>query len=364
MKTLLLIPLLLVVLAGGACQTSCSPVSPPGTADAAGEQTAPDMGDHIWSVFQGKDSTYWFGSDGQGVYRYDGKALVRFTTEHGLTSDHIRGIQEDRSGNIFVCTEPGGVSRFDGHGFVALTPLDPSKGEWKLGPDDLWFPGGQDTGAVYRWDGASLHRLTFPATEAGDAHYAALPRWKYPNARYSPYDVYTIFKDSRGHLWFGTAVLGACRYDGSSFAWVGHGENANFGVRAFVEDADGKFWLSNAVNRYAEEPVPLATPGADGPPPGAARFRKEPGPATHADPYSAFMSAVRDKDGVLWIATLHEGVWRFDGRVWTHFPVLHDGKPVRVYSIQRDRRDRLWLGTQENGVYRLDGAAFARVKFE
>ena len=58
---------------------------------------------------------------------------------------------------------------------------------------------------------ASLHRLAFPATAAGDAHNAAYPRSKYPNAKYSPYDVYTISKDSKGRLWFGTSNLGACR---------------------------------------------------------------------------------------------------------------------------------------------------------
>jgi hypothetical protein len=111
---------------------------------------------------------------------------VRFTTEHGLAGDHVRGIQEDRAGTIFVSSEPGGVSRFDGRSFSKVTALDTSKSEWKLQADDLWFPAGQDTGSVYRWDGTSLHTLAFPATAAGDAHNAAWPRSKYPNAKYSP----------------------------------------------------------------------------------------------------------------------------------------------------------------------------------
>jgi ligand-binding sensor domain-containing protein len=324
-----------------------------GSPIAAGGETVSALDKAIWIVFQAKDSAYWFGSDGQGVYRYDGKELVRFTTVQGLSSDRVRGIQEDRSGNIFVCSEPGGVSKFDGRGFTRLTALDSSKSEWKLGPDDLWFPGGQDSGVVYRWDGTSLHRLAFPKTQAGEAHIAAIPRSKYPNAKYSPYDVYTIFKDSKGHLWFGTTVLGACRYDGTSFAWAGHGENGSFGVRSIVEDRDGKFWLSNCVSRFAEDPNAAAEPGAP-------RYRKEPGIATDADPYSVFMSTVRDKDGVLWIATLGAGVWRYDGAKWTHFPVTHDDKPIWVYSIYRDGQDGLWLGTQEHGVYKFNGKTFEK----
>ncbi len=321
---------------------------------ASGEPVS-SLDNHMWIVFQGKDSAYWFGSDGQGVYRYDGKELVRFTTVQGLSSDRVRGIQEDRSGNIFVCSEPGGVSRFDGRKFSSLTALDSSKSEWNLGPDDLWFPGGQDSGVVYRWDGASLHRLAFPKTEAGEAHIAAVPRSKYPNAKYSPYDVYTISKDSKGHLWFGTSVLGACRYDGTTFAWVGHGENGSFGVRSIVEDKDGKFWLSNCVSRFAADPNAATNPGA-------TRYRRETGVAADANPYSVFMSTVRDKDGVLWMATLGAGVFRYDGATWTHYPVTSEGKPIRTYSIYQDRQGVLWVGTQEHGVYRFNGTAFEEFK--
>lgn len=323
---------------------------------AVGDNVA-ELDDRIFHIFQASDSVYWFGSDGKGVYRYDGTALVRFTTEEGLTGDRIRGIQEDRWGNIFVCGEPGGVSRFDGRAFRSLTAMDSSRSEWKLGPDDLWFPGGQDSGGVYRWDGTSLHWLTFPKTEPGEAHIAAHPRSKYPNARYSPYDVYTIFKDSKGHLWFGTAILGACRYDGSSFVWVGTGENGSFGVRSIVEDKEGRFWLSNTLSRFAEDPNPHTPRAAE---PDAHRFRKEAGIATDADPYPVFMSSVWDKEDVLWMATLGAGVWRYDGAKVTHFPVEHDDKPIWIYSIYRDRQDALWLGTHEHGVYKFNGSTFEK----
>lgn len=325
------------------------------TAPTTAGDIVAELDKSIFHIFQAKDSVYWFGSDGQGVYSFDGKQLIRFTTEHGLSSDRIRSIQEDRWGNIFVSGEGGGVSRFDGRTFSRLTALDPSESEWKTGPDDLWFPGGQDSGVVHRWDGTSLHRLAFPETPAGQAHIAAFPRSKYPNANYSPYDVYTIIKDSKGHLWFGTAVLGACRFDGTSFTWIGHGENDSFGVRSIVEDTDGTYWLSNTLSRFAEDPNAAAEHESP-------RYRKEPGIAADADPYAVFMSATWDKDGHLWLATLSNGVFRHDGTTWTHFPVTHDDKPIWVYSIYRDRHNALWLGTHEHGVYKFDGRTFVKFK--
>lgn len=311
-----------------------------------------ELDQRIFHIFQADDSTYWFGSDAQGLYHHDGTQLVRYTSAHGLNGNQVRSIQQDHTGSILVSTEQGGVHRFDGHAFIPITPLDPSLSEWKLQPTDLWFPGDQDSGIVYRWDGTSLHQLTFPATTAGDAHIAEFPRSKYPNAKYSPYDVYTITTDSNGHIWFGTAVLGACRFDGSTFTWVGHNENSSFGVRSILEHKDGSVWLSNTLNRFVPEP------NTDTP-----HYRKVKGIAKDTDPYAVFMSSVTESDGTLWLATLTQGVYRFDGTDWTHYPVTHNNKPIWVYSIYQDQQGSLWVGTHEHGIYTLNANAFKRHTF-
>ncbi|MEJ7625887.1 MAG: two-component regulator propeller domain-containing protein [Ferruginibacter sp.] len=84
-----------------------------------------------------------------------------------------------------------------------------SGNEWKLQPDDLWFKGNQNENGVYRYDGKSLHHLKFPKHYLSDDYYA-----RFPNNAWSPYEVYTIYKDSKGNMWFGTSNFGICRYDG------------------------------------------------------------------------------------------------------------------------------------------------------
>ncbi|HQZ43167.1 MAG TPA: hypothetical protein PK735_09790, partial [Flavobacteriales bacterium] len=90
--------------------------------------TVNKLGDHLWYVFQDKKNNYWFGSNGEGVYRYDGKTIVNFTTKDGLCNDSIRQIQEDKFGNIFFSTL-GGINKFDGKQFTTLQPIK-SK-DWK-----------------------------------------------------------------------------------------------------------------------------------------------------------------------------------------------------------------------------------------
>ena len=321
-------------------------------------ETVSEMAKGLGHVFQAKDVRHWFASGSEGAYRYDGKTITRFTKKDGLAGDNIGGIQEDKSGNLYFSTN-GGISKFDGRSFTTLEPQ--ATGEWKLQPDDLWFPAGQDTGAVYRYDGKSLYRLAFPKTKAGDA--ATLPRDKFPNAKYSPYDVYTIFKDSKGNLWLGTAVLGACRYDGKSFTWIPEEElrNGSFGTRSIIEDKDGKLWFSNSLHRYA-----IDRNAAVGQGDASQWYKKEKGigdlSGIKEENYEAFMSSVIGDDGAMWMAILGGAVYRYDGKSITPFHIKQDGKHHWIFSIYKDRQGVLWVGTQAHGVYRFNGKSFEKFR--
>jgi ligand-binding sensor domain-containing protein len=327
---------------------------------AAGERVA-ELDRAIFYVFQAADGAHWFGSNERGVYRFDGEGLVNFTTRDGLVSDRIRGIQEDGAGNVYFTTYEG-ISRFDGEGFTTL-PSTPSS-EWKRESDDLWFVGPPDTGTVYRYDGETLAQLTLPKSRIGEEVAARYPRAEFPNAIFSPYDVYTITRDRSGNLWFGTAAAGACRFDGQSFRWLYEDHLTNlegggsFGIRAVLEDRSGALWICNTRHRFR-----LGADGAPEPEEGHLPYRCEPGielTAPDGQDRVYFMSAVEDAQGALWFASIRFGVWRYQEGVLTRFPVLDGDREITLFSISLDRRGDLWLGTHEAGAYRFDGAAFER----
>ena len=319
-------------------------------------------GSEFRTVFQSSDGTYWFGSRDRGLFRMRDGVVTRFTTAHGLPGDGVRGIAEDRAGNIIVVSEPGGLARFDGRTFQALQPAA-TRSDWRLHSDDLWFPAGPDTGAVLRYDGTTVHRLTLPKTEAGEAWIARYPRATHPGIKYSPYDVYTIYRDSRGHLWFGTALLGACRYDGTNFEWIaneiGFGETNSFGLRSIIESRPGVFWFCHPPDAVEIPAVAQSAPGFQRSA-GGMPFRKVPGFGTSSDPFSTFTASATAPNGDLWLLILGGGAWRFDGRRMAHFPVLRDGHPIWANSIALDRQGVPWVGTDEHGVYRFNGTEFVR----
>ena len=309
----------------------------------------------IWTIYQDKKSNYWFGSKENGVYFYNGQRLKHITTENGLVSNEIRGIQEDANGNVYFDTEKG-VSKFDGRTFKTLQIANPASplNDWVLKPDDLWFRMGFKSGA-YRFDGKYLHYLKFPTSPQENMFYM-----KNPNTSLKPYGLYTIYKDRKGYMWFGTASLGVCRYDGRTLNW--HYEEqlqttpngGDFGTRAIFEDKNGKIWINNTRFRYVIETYGYKS----------VTFKKESGIGylnkTNKMEFPFFLSITEDNKGNLWMATYENGVWKYNGKELIHYPVKDGETDVLLFTIYKDNKGVLWLGTHNAGVYTFNGHTFEK----
>lgn len=66
--------------------------------------TVKTLGKNVMVIYQDKKNVYWFGSWETGVYRYDGKNIINYTTKHGLPNNRVDEIQEDKLGNIYFNT--------------------------------------------------------------------------------------------------------------------------------------------------------------------------------------------------------------------------------------------------------------------
>lgn len=326
-----------------------------------------ELSSEMMCVFQAKDQAYWFGSAQQGVYRYDGKNLINLTTKHGLVSNCIRGIQEDRAGNIFFMSYEG-IGKFDGRVLTTLAiDKDSPESGWKKQANDLWFPGPPRSGSVLRYDGKQLHSLILPGNKIGDALKQRIIKEKTPEFSDFIYDVYTIYTDQKGNLWFGTAIAGACRYDGKSFDWLFEKQltetdaGGSFGIRSILQDKSGDFWICNSRHRYQIDPADAPVPEK-----GMIPYRRSKGIERLKDLNGAdhifYLSAVADAKGQLWLATYRSGVWRFDGSKTTRYPVMDGTKETTVWSISLDKQDTPWVATHSAGVYKFNGKTFEKFR--
>lgn len=327
---------------------------------AIGEKVS-QLSNSILIVFQSQNGDYWFGSDEDGVYRYDGKSITHYSEKDGLSHRRIRSIQEDKQGNIYFATL-GGISKFDGQTLTGLKAIESTdaKDNWKLQPNDLWFAmtGKSGEKGPYRFDGTNLYQLEFPKHYLADQYFA-----KNPDKPWSPYEVYSIYKDSKGNMWFGTSNFGVCRYDGKVFSWLyedhlTHVPNGgSFGIRSVIEDKEGKFWICNSNYRYAVSPQSKKESDKL-----LIQYERQKGieniNSSDGNNSIYFMSAVKDNDGNLWLASYGEGVCCYNGVTAKQFTVKDGAKNVSIFSIYKDKKGGLWLGTHNNGAYRFSGEKF------
>ncbi|RXJ43750.1 ligand-binding sensor domain-containing protein [Gelidibacter gilvus] len=310
--------------------------------------TVTELGKSIMVIHQDKNNNYWFGSWETGVYKYDGKTLTNYTTKDGLPNNRIDEIKEDESGNIYFtsCHPKPTIVKYDGNTFTTLSPV--SSNDWKLKSTDMWFRHSYEfENKAYRYDGITLNELQLPKPP------------DIPN----PFGIYSIYKDKKGNIWFGTNPVGVCRYDGKSFEWITEEDLTEFrneganGVRSITEDKNGDFWFNTEYRYSVYDSATLKSNkfysrhesigGLDG---------------KKASNLNEYLSSAIDNNNNLWFVTYLDGVWKYDGAKVNHYPVQDNSKDITLFSIYKDNNGDLWLGTHENGAYKFSGQTFEKFK--
>ncbi|MCU0348645.1 MAG: hypothetical protein MUC59_17030 [Saprospiraceae bacterium] len=293
---------------------SCSGQTEPPTTNSilSGQYAFTSIGDtvaeingEIRGIFQDSKNNLWFASNGDGVYKYDGKTILRFNEKQGLCSDFAWNVQEGKDGDIWFKTnirpsDVDAICYYDGKVFktIAADTNSVKTGEYDYLKDELLFD--------YCYNGKALVKIKLPHTS---------PIKNADNIRHH-YDVYCTLKDSKGNLWFGTPTAGICKYDGKTYTWF---DNKELGaaVRSIFEDKNGIIWAGNngdGLFRYDGQKF--------------INFSREMGlhnpdfekyPIGKPGLLSRVWTITADNDGNLWMGTIDNGVWKYDGKTVTNY---------------------------------------------
>jgi len=309
--------------------------------------TVSELGKNIRSILQDRNGNYWFGSDSEGVYRYDGKTLIQFTFKDGLPNNQVRTIQEDKSGNIWFVTG-GGICRYDGKSFTTFTDTKEKR-------DSLTVNGRQNTSENICFEaGAGAY-----CYNGNSFSYRHLPRIALDTQYSNPYIVYCSYKDKSGKLWFGTQNLGVCCYDGKSFTWFTEKGLSGFVVRALFEDKNGNLWFGNnggGLFRYDGKSLTNFTEESRV---NNYEYEKNLNDSVKSGNLARVWTINEDNNEDLWIGTIDLGVWRYDGKNLTHY-TTKDGLTSNVINtIYKDKRGELWFGTGTD-VCKFNGKSFGK----
>jgi ligand-binding sensor domain-containing protein len=240
----------------------------------------------IACMLQDKSGNLWFGTNGGGVSKYDGKSFTHFTEKEGLSNNTVSSILEDKSGNLWFGTYGGGVSKYDGKSFTHFTEKEGLSNNtvWSILEDksgNLWF--GTD-GGVSKYGGKSFTHFTEKEGLSNNT-------------------VFSILEDKSGNLWFGTygggvSKLALSEVEGSTQYTFTHFTEkeglSNNVVWSMLQDKSGNLWFGTdgGVSKLAQSEVE-----------GSSQYT-----FTHFTEKEGFSnnvvaSMLEDKSGNLWFGT-------------------------------------------------------------
>jgi ligand-binding sensor domain-containing protein len=348
----------------------------------------------------------WFGTQGGGVSKFNGKEFINYTPIHGLSNNTVLSILEDKHGNIWFGTDGGGVSMYDGKLFTTITEADGLCGntirciiEDKFGY--IWF--GAQGGGISKlvnddWaQDSSLRRGVF-------LNYGI--REGMPND-----EIYSMSFDTFGNLWIGTfragllflpanqaqrnekqIALGTSYFstlqttnglpsnrvlslliDKKNTLWVGTDKGIALLPPFQTKNEIVEYQKSNnsftqfsvktglpndAIRCINEDDMGAIWVGTDGG--GVCKINTSSDKIFFTNystlnglPNDVIYTITNDHLGNMWIGTIGGGVSKYYGNTFSHFTTNQGLAGNIVWTIEEDQKGNLWFGTDDGGISNL-----------
>lgn len=305
--------------------------------------------DNVHCGLQDKFGNLWFGTTGDGVYRYDGKTFTQFTEKDGLNSNTVWSILEDKKGNIWIGTSAG-VCFYDGKNISKISLTNENTNYLITTADkapsiknNVWCMMQDKSGTiwicsndgVYCFNGVSFSRFLDNDSIINKNSVQLI-------------GVQSILEDSNGNIWFGSGMPpgeeGVIRYDGKEI--TSSKPNGDGWIRYIIEDKQGRVWFGgrNKGNFYYYDNT-------------FTNFKEK------IDIGNCILC---DKQGNIWFTGAEannnfenkNGIWAYDGKGFNNFSTKDGMGNYFVHCMIEDRDGNIWIGTRKTGLYKYDGKTF------
>ena len=289
--------------------------------------------DNVNSILEDSNGNLWFGTTGEGVYRFDGKNITQYTISDGLKSNKTYCLFESSEGIIWIGTDDGLYAlKESNNAFENVHITEPSNSlhnkvsVFSILEDTagkLWFA---TVEGVFVYDGKSFELFIVDEDKKGFMS--------------SRHNTEYMLQDRNGNIWFGSRVNdGVYRYDGETIT--------NFKLKELdghkwawpaLQDKEGNIWFSNWGGTYRYDGKSFTS------------FTKEDGLCS-----KTIARIIEDSHGNIWFGG-GEGLCRYDGKSFTHFTTI-DGLPHNgIWSIFEDEKQNIWIGTKNTGLCLYNGS--------
>ncbi len=299
---------------------------------------------------QDKDGNLWFGTTGEGVYRYDGTDFTQFTTKDGLSNNSVWSILEDRSGRIWIGTTEG-VCRYDKKSiihipikvnFVPTYSKDDYYTDWST-KNTIWSMFQDKSGNIWLGTGDGVYAFN------GTYFTRFLDNQNTFNAEGLHLKMIDcILEDRNGIIWFASGMPpggeGIIRFDGTSI--TSYKPNGDGWIRTMLEDKSGNLWFGgrgqgNFIYDGKDFIIYTEKTGIGNP-------------------------ILADSKGNIWFSgeeksstvESENGIWSYDGQSFINFNTKDGLGKYSVWNMLEDINGNIWIGTRNCKLYRYDGQTF------
>lgn len=255
------------------------------------------------------------------LFVYHHNRVEKFFPHQLPTTHAIRAIHEDRGGNLWFCTEGGGIIRYYDGRFDSLTVENGLPGDnnffYKMIEDregSLWFV---SDGGLFRLKDNKF--MAFGRNEGFPSNYG-----------------HTICEDTAGNMWAGLRDRGLVKFDRyNTSAWGTEQGLSSNGVTSVFPARDGSLWIgtSYGLNNLKDDKF--------------FGYRRE-----EELGYNSIVALHENAHGALWIGAVSGYLTKFDRqRFETHR--IAEGESGSVISILERENGEVWAGTWKKGLYKL-----------
>jgi len=295
------------------------------------------VSEFVRKIYQDKNGTFWFGTNGDGIIRYNNKSLegLNISEDFNGNAGAVRGIIEDKMANIWFGTSSG-LIKYDGKKFEIFSKEDglPSKEIWGLTIDEEGLIWVGTTEGISQFDGKNFTNFSLPKTLIKDS-----------KPMLSDKLVFKFLEDQNGTMWFVTDGNGIYKYKDNNFTQLTRSNGlTDNNVADVFEDSKGNIWIgtfNGGVSKYDGSTF--------------SDFTKDgiiDGPETY--------NFCEDNNGNIWFSAENYGVYRYDGEEFTQFTTKEGLATNTIQNIFEDNKGQIWFSTWE-GISLYDGKEITNV---
>jgi ligand-binding sensor domain-containing protein len=288
----------------------------------------------VRTMYQDTKGNYWFGTNGNGIIRYDGQTLETISIKGINPNTRVIEIVEDKAGNVWFGTSDGLV-KYDGEKFTTFSGKEGLQGVdmeiWGLTIDKSGLIWVGAIGGVSHFDGEKF--IPFP-----------LPDLKVENPQPMLSDklVFKIIEDKSGTIWLVTDGNGIFKYNKGEFSHLTNKNGLTDNNAAdILEDKEGNIWIGTFFGGISKFDGKTYT-----------NFTKD-GIIEGIET----CNLCEDRQGNIWFSAEGYGVYRYDRANFTQFTTENGLTTNVVQSIFEDNKRQVWFGTWQ-GISLYDGEKF------